>query len=225
MPRFELKKAYAEAVLGAGGLPLVLPYSRRLAVIQQYLAVCEGLLVTGGAFDVSPELYGEAPREGLGAVKPERTEFERMLVEMALDRGLPLLGICGGMQLLNVVCGGTLYQDIEREIPNAKPHEQKSDRRQPAHEVAVAPRTLLERAVGPGALMVNTTHHQAVRQLGQGLVASAVSPDGVIEAIEAPERRFVVGVQWHPELLGESVPRNIRLYSAFVAAAGEPPGA
>lgn len=221
LPRYELKRAYTDAVLDAGGLPLVLPYTNDRSVLESYLAMVEGLLVTGGAFDVPPELYGERARAGLGETKPDRTGFELALLEAALDRDLPLLGVCGGMQLLNVCCGGTLYQDLGREVPGAIAHEQKTDRRTPAHEVAVTAGTVLAAATGPGALMVNSTHHQAVRKLGAGLIASAVALDGIVEAIEYPDRRFAVGVQWHPELLAKSVPINRGLYRAFVDAALE----
>ena len=106
-------------------------------------------------------------------------------------------------------------------MPSADPHQQKGDRRLPHHEVSVTAGTMLAHATGPGSLMVNSTHHQAVRRIGAGLVVSAVAPDGIVEAIEAPERRFVMGVQWHPELLAKSVPINRGLYRAFVNAAGE----
>jgi putative glutamine amidotransferase len=221
LPQYELKKSYAEAVASAGGLPLVLPYTADRASIEDYLALCDGLLITGGAFDVPPALYGEKAREGLGTLRPERSTFEATLVTEALARDIALLGICGGMQLLNVVCGGTLFQDLERELPGARSHEQQRSRREPSHEVTISAGTRLSDALGPGALMVNSTHHQAVRKLGDGLVTSAVAPDGVVEAIEASRPRFAVGVQWHPELLVKSVPINRGLYRAFVAAAAQ----
>lgn len=222
LPRYELKRGYTDAVLEAGGLPLVLPYASDAAVIASYLAMIDGLVVTGGAFDVPPELYGEAARDGMGETKPDRTNFELAMLQGALARDLPLLGVCGGMQLMNVACGGTLFQDIGREVPGALPHEQKIDRRLPAHEVTVAAGTLLARATGVTSLQVNSTHHQAVRRLGPGLVASASSSDAVVEAIELPGKRYALGVQWHPELLGASVPANLGIYRALVAAASQP---
>ena len=219
LPRYELKRAYADAVLASGGAPLVLPYSADAGVLAAYLDAIDGLLVTGGAFDVPPELFGEEPREGLGELKPERSHFELQLIRGALDRALPVLGICGGMQLLNVVYGGTLYQDLGRERPDAAGHQQTIDRREPAHDVVVQPSTILSRTVGAGVLRVNSTHHQAVARVGAGLVASGASPDGLVEAIEDPKRRYVVGVQWHPELLFQSAPANAGLYRALVEAA------
>lgn len=217
VPRYELRSSYAEAVLRAGGLPMVLPYSDDRAVLEAYLERLSGLLVSGGGFDIPPEAYGETPREGLGPVKPERTRFERALVDLALARGMPVLGICGGMQLLNVALGGTLYQDIGRELPQARPHQQDHDRQHPHHPVDVKDGTLLAEALGRGQLMVNSTHHQAVNKVGQGLKVSAVAPDGVVEAVELESARaFVVGVQWHPELLIDTVPPHLGLYKAFV---------
>lgn len=217
-PRYELKAAYGDAVLRAGGLPFVLPYSDDRSVIDAYLDRISGLIVTGGAFDIPPEMYGDTAHEGLGALKPTRTTFELTLLRLALARKLPVLGVCGGMQLLNVACGGSLYQDLGRELPQARPHEQKHDRSQPHHPVDVKPDTVLAECVGRGQLMVNSTHHQAVKKVGEGLVASAVAPDGVVEAIETRDG-FALGVQWHPELMLDSVPPNLAIYRTLVTRA------
>jgi putative glutamine amidotransferase len=218
---YELKVAYADAVLRAGGLPLVMPYSDEPGSVESYLDRLSGLIVTGGAFDVPPEAYGEAPREGLGPLKPGRTAFETALLRAALQRNLPVLGICGGMQLLNVVLGGTLYQDISRELPHTTQHEQKHDRSNPQHPVDVKDGTLLGEAMGRGAVMVNSTHHQAVNKVGEGLVVSAAASDGVVEGIESTQHAFVVGVQWHPELLTQSIPAHGGLYRTFIQKARE----
>ncbi len=217
--RYELKAAYADAVYRAGGLPIILPYTEDRLGIEQYLDRVSGVLVTGGAFDIPPEAYGEAAREGMGPTKPGRTSFETEVLKSALTRNLPLLGICGGMQLLNVALGGTLFQDIGKELPNARPHEQTHDRSQPHHPIEVKEGTVLADCLGRGQLMVNSTHHQAVKTVGPKLVISAVAPDGVIEAIEAGSYHFAVGVQWHPELLLDNVPPNLGLYRTFVARA------
>lgn len=216
LPRYELKQAYARAVAEAGGLPLVLPYADDEAAIEQYVRTIDALVVTGGAFDIGPEEYGEQARTGMGPVKPGRTRFERRILELALERGLPVLGVCGGMQLLNVVRGGSLYQDIRREWPGALDHEQPFDPREPAHTVLSEPGSLLERLCGP-RLEVNTTHHQSVARVGRGLVVSGRSEDDVVEAIEGTGDAFVLGVQWHPELLAG--PEQLALYRALVEAA------
>jgi putative glutamine amidotransferase len=218
---YELKVPYADAVFKAGGLPFVLPYSEDPSVADAYLDRLSGLIVTGGAFDIPPEAYGEAAREGLGVLKASRTTFETRILKAALARNIPVLGVCGGMQLLNVVLGGSLFQDIRREIERSNEHEQKHDRAQPHHPVEVQDGTVLSQLIGKGQVMVNSTHHQAVKKLGEKLIASAVSPDGVIEAIEAPSYAFAVGVQWHPELMLESMPVHFGVYKTFVHRARE----
>ncbi|AGC46849.1 class I glutamine amidotransferase family protein [Myxococcus stipitatus DSM 14675] len=219
--RYELKVPYAEAVLRAGGLPFVLPYADDPTCVDAYLDRVSGLLVTGGAFDIPPEAYGETAREGLGALKEGRTAFEAALMRGALKRNMPVLGVCGGMQLLNVVLGGTLFQDIGREVQGAREHEQKHDRTQPQHPVDVRSGTLLAEAVGHGQLMVNSTHHQAVRSAGTDVSITALAPDGVVEAIESTVHAFAVGVQWHPEYMSTTIPVHVGLYKSFVQKARE----
>ncbi len=220
-PLFELKVSYSDAVLKAGGLPFILPYSDDRAVIDSYLDRVSGVLVTGGAFDIPPEAYGDTVREGMGPVKQGRTAFETNLMQTALARNMPVLGVCGGMQLLNVVLGGSLFQDIGREVANAREHEQKHDRTQPHHPVEVKEGTQLADLVGKGQLMVNSTHHQAVKGPGKNVVISATSPDGVVEAIEATGYAFALGIQWHPELLIQAVPTHLGIYKGFIQRARE----
>jgi putative glutamine amidotransferase len=214
--RYQLNQAYVEAVLAGGGLPILLPHAA--AAAAAYLALLDGLVVTGGAFDVPPELYGEPCRPVCGVLRPERTRFEKDLLEAALAARLPVLGVCGGMQLLNVVRGGTLYQDLPADA-GLSGHEQPPPRDVPSHDVAVAPGTQLEVLVGPGPLPVNSTHHQAVRDPGAGVLVSARAPDGVVEALELPDLPFAVGVQWHPEALLRREPRHAALYRGLVDAA------
>lgn len=218
---YELKQAYADAVFKAGGLPWVLPYSEDPTAAEAFLDRVNGLLITGGAFDIPSAAYGEPTREGQRSEKRARTAFETALLKEALRRRVPVLGICGGMQLLNVVLGGTLFQDIQLEIQNAKNHEQSHDTTQPSHPVEVKDGTLLAQHLGKGQLMVNSTHHQAVNRPGENVVVSALSPDGVVEAIETNGEGFAVGVQWHPELLVQTMPLHLGLYLALVQKAKE----
>jgi putative glutamine amidotransferase len=215
---YALRRAYADAVLAAGGLPILLPYADRTA-LGAYLALLDGLVVTGGAFDVPPELYGEARRPSCGVLRPERTQAEKDLLEAALAARLPVLGVCGGMQLLNVVRGGTLHQDLAGAgLPS---HEQPPPKDAPSHPVEVAPGSLLAALLGAGTLPVNSTHHQAVKEPGPGVLVSGRAPDGVVEAIELPDLPFALGVQWHPEAVLRHEPRHARIYEGLVAAAGE----
>ena len=212
-----LKRAYADAVLSAGGLPVPLPIQP--SATGEWLELCDALVVTGGDFDIPPELYGEARRPGCGQARPERTAFELDLLRQALQRDLPVLGVCGGMQLLAVAMGGTLHQDLATELDLAG-HQQPAPKDLPSHAVEVAPGTLLARLVGAGELAVNSTHHQAVREPGRGVVVSARAPDGIIEAIEVPARRFALGVQWHPEAVVRHQERHGAIYAGLIAAAG-----
>jgi len=214
-PWYALRENYCDVIAQAGGLPVALPHEPGLA--DRYLELLDGLVVTGGAFDVDPALYGKAERHGTVRLKERRTRFEWAITRGAVDRDLPVLGICGGQQLLNVVLGGTLIQHIPEALPDALPHEQPNPRDQPGHEVLVEPGTLLHRVTGALRLPVNSAHHQAAERVGPGVVVSATAPDGVIEAIELPRHRFCLGVQWHPEY-GIS-PGDTALIAALVDAA------
>ncbi|HSU05590.1 MAG TPA: gamma-glutamyl-gamma-aminobutyrate hydrolase family protein, partial [Acetobacteraceae bacterium] len=196
-PWYALRQNYAEAIAAAGGLPIALPHHPPLAAA--YLDRIDALVVTGGAFDVDPTLYGDAARHATVTLKELRTEAELALTQGAIARGLPVLGICGGQQLLAVALGGTLIQHIPDEVANALPHEQPNPRTEPGHTVRVTRGTKLHRIAGADELPVNSAHHQAVKEVAPGLVVDAVAEDGVIEGIEDPRRAFCIGVQWHPE--------------------------
>jgi putative glutamine amidotransferase len=212
LPVYELKRAYTDAVFAAGGLPIVLPYSDDPAAPKEALDLCDGLVITGGAFDIPAELYGATPGARMGPLKPGRTAFEQRLLRAALAADVPVLAICGGMQLLAVEAGGTLYQDIAHEVRGSLEHEQRGDPREPSHAARVVRGSLLEEIVGAGEIEVNSTHHQAVKDPGRAKV-SAVALDQVVEAIELPGR-FALGVQWHPELIGSG--KHLALYRALV---------
>lgn len=217
--RYELKRTYVDAVLGAGGLPILVPFVAG-AEADAFLSLLDGLVLSGGAFDVPPALYGEEVRPACGPLVPERTDTELRLLRAALAQGLPVLGVCGGMQLLNVALGGTLYQDLPTDA-GLRGHQQPAPKDVPSHDVEVVAGTRLAGLVGAGRLRVNSTHHQAVRAVAPGLLVSARSPDGVIEGIELPGRPFALGVQWHPEAALRHEPRHAELYRALVQAARE----
>jgi putative glutamine amidotransferase len=214
-PWYALRANYTDAITAAGGLAVALPHDP--ALTDALLDHLDGLVVTGGAFDVDPALYGAAEIHATVTLKQRRTEAELALVRGALARDMPVLGICGGQQLLAVALGGTLIQHIPDSIPGALEHEQPNPRDQPGHSVSVTPGTMLARIVGADRMDVNSAHHQAVASPGAHAVINAVAPDGVVEGVEDARRRFCLGVQWHPEFLID--PGDARIFAAFVGAA------
>jgi len=185
---------YPAAVKQAGAYPVLLPISGRKDVVRKYLDGIDGLIIVGGD-DVDPRLYGERKKKGTGTVFGPRLHFERMLYAGARRRHLPVLGICYGMQLVNVLEGGTLHQDIRRDAGSPVNH---SDKRRPNHRVRVEPESRLARALGSSSLLVHSDHHQAVARTAKGFRPVAFSPDGIIEAIEGNSEK-ILAVQWHPE--------------------------
>jgi putative glutamine amidotransferase len=215
LPWYALRQNYCEAVTRAGGLPVLLPHDPERA--PAYLDRLDALIVTGGAFDVDPALFGATSRHATVKLKERRTAFEAEIARAALARDLPVLGICGGQQLLNVVLGGTLIQHIPEEVPSALAHEQPNPRTEAGHRVRVVPGTLLHRICGVEELEVNSAHHQSVKMVGPGVIVDALAPDGVIEGIEDPQYRYCLGVQWHPEYAISQ--GDEKIFDALIAAA------
>jgi putative glutamine amidotransferase len=213
-PWYALRSNYADAIAVAGGLPFALPHLSRLA--DAYLDRIDGLVVTGGAFDVDPALYGEGERHETVSLKQGRTAAELALLRGALARDLPVLGICGGQQLLAVALGGTLIQHVPDSVAESLEHEQTNPRHEPGHAVAIVPGTLLSEITGQESMQVNSSHHQAVRETGTSTTVNAYAPDGLIEGIEDRRFRFCLGVQWHPEFLID--PGDSRIFAALIEA-------
>jgi putative glutamine amidotransferase len=207
---------YVQAVLVSGGLPVLLPALMHDESRAAYVQHLDGLLLPGSPTDVDPACYGEEPHPRLGPINSRRTEFELELVRLALRRELPVFGICGGLQVLNVALGGSLYQDIPSQLPKAYKHSGLPER---AHSIDIIPGTRLATILSRLEMRVNSLHHQAVKLPGQGMLVSASARDGVIEAVEIPELPFVIGVQWHPERLFAEDEASRRLFAAFVQAA------
>ena len=211
---------YMQGVEQAGGVPVVLPLTDDAAALRQLADTCDGFLLTGGQ-DVSPALYGAAPTPQCGQTCPARDAMEARLLDLALAADKPVLGICRGIQLLNVALGGDIYQDIPSQFPQDFPiaHTQPFDYVIPSHKVRVVPGTLLARLTGCETLQVNSMHHQACRKIAPGLTACGHAAGGLTEAIEKPDYPFFLGVQWHPEYLWEQDPAMRQLFEAFVKAA------
>lgn len=214
MPWYALRENYAGAVSRLGAIPLPLPHEVELA--PHYLELIDGLMITGGAFDVSPALYGDASMHEKTTLKERRTKFEWAITKGCVDAKKPILGICGGEQLLNVILGGTLIQHIPDSIEGALEHEQKNPRTEPGHAVAIKEGTLLSKITGAKTVNVNTAHHQAVGKPAPGAIINATTSDGVIEGIEFPSHPFCLGVQWHPEYHVD--PTDAKIFEAFVKA-------
>jgi len=209
-----LADPYAEAILLVGGLPLLLPVWE--GINEESLQILDGLLLVGGG-DINPAHFGEEVRFPLNLSHPLRDNFELALVRKAFELDLPILGICRGHQVLNVALGGSLYQDIPSEIPEALDHSQKEKAGEVVHKIQIEEGSCLEKVFGR-ELGVNSTHHQAVKDVGEGLEVTARAFDGIIEGIEGKGNGFVVGVQWHPERLLHQFPVQKKLFETFVDA-------
>jgi putative glutamine amidotransferase len=212
---------YVEGVAGAGGAPVVLPPVGEESAAEALIHSLDGLLLSGGS-DLNPSYYGEKPVSELGVTLPERDAFEMALVGLALRRGMPVFGICRGMQVLNVALGGTLYQDLPSQWEqDPLKHRQDTPKWQPTHEVRVSEGSYIAEVMGRESVKVNSYHHQGIRDLAEGLVVTGRSSDGVIEAVEAEDlsERWLLGVQWHAEAMRGSGPQQESLFEAHVSAA------
>ena len=215
--RITINQDYVDAVCRAGALPVLLPLTGDEHLLAEMLRRIDGLLLTGGA-DVGPDMYGEEKLPLCGETSPRRDAMEFALCRGALEKDLPILAICRGHQVLNCALGGALYQDIEAQFGPELKHPRYEVPRDTVHAVRTEKDSRLFAITGMDTLMVNSRHHQAVKALGRGLRVSARATDGLIEGVELPGKRFVVGVQWHPESLSDRHPEAQALFNALVEA-------
>jgi len=218
-PTYFLRARYLKAIEEAGGIPLILPLMDRPSAWKLMLSKVDGLLITGSGSDLSPELYGEKQHYRFKRMSGERASLELGLAKLAYKNDVPMLGVCGGMQSINVALGGTLFQDINSQMATSIPHQPTWSATRTAHSVNITPRSRLHRIVGKKKIRVNSSHHQSVKDVPRRLICTAVAPDGIIEAIEAPDKQFLLGVQWHPEFLHDRDPLQLRIFQALIRAA------
>ena len=219
-PSYSSREELVRAILAAGGRPYLLPSALPLEVLPEVVSEFDGFMVSGGG-DIHPEFFGGQMHPSIDGIDRERDEFELELCRQAVAMNKALLGICRGQQVLNVALGGNLIVDIPSELPEAGQHRwwPNYKRGRLSHSVRVDENSLLAEMMGGTEFGVNSLHHQSVKDLGEGLRVTATAPDGVIEALEMPDKRFVVSVQWHPEWLQEYEPMR-RIFKAFVDASG-----
>ena len=218
--RFYLGRDYAEAIEAAGGTPIHIALIPKEEFVRDVVADLDGILLSGSASDMDPAYWNEDPHPKIGRVVPEKDQTDLLVLAEAEKRALPVFGICFGMQSLNVSRGGSLLQDIEMEIEDPVQHQQGIPRELNSHSIRIKAGSLLEKALGVGSLTskVNSHHHQAIRNVGKNLRPTAWANDGVIEAVEdTRDDRFVLGVQWHPELSWASEPLSESLFRIFTA--------
>ncbi len=214
-PWYALRTNYSEAIEQRGGVPILLPYAHNQ--VSRYLDMIDGLIIAGGDFDIHPKFYHEEiTTDTVVNTIDIRTTFELAMLAEAIKRQMPILGICGGMQLLNICCGGTLLQHIPNLPTPTNEHQQPHPKHIPFHSIKPIAQTKLATIVDSLEYMVNSTHHQAVSKIGRDIIVSAQASDGIIEAIELSTHPFCLGVQWHPEYC--HISQDQALFTAFIEA-------
>ena len=212
-PWYAIRQNYCNTISKMGGIPIPLVYD--INSINTIIEKLDGFIITGGAFDINPSYFSERKKFNNIITKDIRTDYEIKLCNKILKNNFPLLGICGGQQLINVIYGGSLIQDINKEINTNIKHEQPNPRNQTSHTVRIIQNTYLSNIISKNIIKVNSAHHQAVKNTGLGLKINAQAEDGIIEGIEDPSLNFCIGLQWHPEFLIEK--NDIQVYEEFIS--------
>lgn len=216
---FFSRRFYVSVIEAVGGVPVLLPSVQRTVIREKYLSLLNGIILSGGV-DVNPLYFGEEPVPGMREISPERDEFEMMLAKEFFALGKPILAVCRGCQVLNLSLGGSIFQDINSQIDQIIKHDQKAPRYCPTHSIKVIQGTRLSQILLQEHVRVNSFHHQAVKSPAPGFSVTAVASDGIIEAIEADDHPFALGVQWHPECTWQQDLGSYRLFRTFIQHAG-----
>ena len=223
LPLFDTEKqsvwmlpGYLKGIEEAGGTPLILPYTDNSKILLKVCKLCDGFLFTGGQ-DVCPSLYGESDKNSVDLL-PTLDNLTKTVFDYATSKDLPILGICRGIQILNVFFGGTLYQDLPTEHPSNFSHHQEKPYLNPCHKVSLSNGSYLNLLLGTDLLLVNSIHHQAIKKLGQNLEVEAISVDGLVEGIKANNYKYILGVQWHPEYNFEVEKSSKTIFKSFIDA-------
>ena len=223
-PCWLMGRSYVEELRKVGAVPWVIPLIPGDAdTLQEIFNRLDGVFITGGV-DVDPTCYGEPKSALCGTTDPDRDAVEIALLQHALRRELPVLAVCRGIQILNVTCGGTLYQDVSAQVPAALKHDffptpEQPSRKYLAHDITVKPGSRMRNILGDAVVPVNSMHHQAIKDLAPNLAATAHAPDGIIEGVEGTGSQYLIAVQWHPEELTETQPGMKRMFTTFADAA------
>ena len=207
--------SYIQAIKSAGGLPIILPMIKSKSAIKEYASLCDGFLFCGGG-DITPLLFGQEPTNGIGKTDITMDLFQIRMMRQVLESEKAVLAICRGMQVLNVACGGTIYQDLNEVEFDTINHMQTSlSRKDVSHKVSFVSKSRIHGMLGPFAY-TNSFHHQAIDRVGKDLIVTGTTGDDIIEAIEMPSHPFVLGVQWHPESMIDSAPNMKQLFFSLV---------
>ena len=208
---------YFDGIIGAGGTPIMFPFLKEEKDLQKLVDLCDGILFTGG-HDVSPELYGEKPLEGVGSCKM-RDDMEKIVLNMAIEKNKPVLGICRGIQFINAALGGTLYQDLPTQLSSKTDHHQTPPYDVPVHSVEIKKDSPLYGYLNTEKIQVNSYHHQAVKDVAPGLQVMATAEDGLVEGLYMPDHRFLWAIQWHPEFSYLKDENSQKIFRAFIDSA------
>lgn len=210
----KLNYTYVDATIKGGGVPIIIPILTDFTDLDRYLDSIDGLIFTGGE-DVSPLLFGENPIREVDTICYDRDRMEMEVFKRAYDRKIPILGICRGLQLINVALGGTLYQDINRQVPNSYGHISTYNIEGGYHSIEIIDDTILYDVLGRKSVNVNSQHHQSAKELGKNLRVNALASDGVVEGIESTDGRFILAVQFHPEAMISEHEEFINIFKYF----------